>query len=194
MLLIVDDERQDRRVMADTLEALGVPVVEAADATSALAAATRTRPTVVITEVLLPRISGYELCRDVKEQYGADVPVVFISRRRTEPADRVAGFLIGADDYLVKPVDPGELIARVRRLLPAAGTAAERPLAHLTPREHEVMDLLALGRTQTEIAEQLVITPRTVAKHVEHILGKLGVHTRAQAVAMALRRELENAS
>jgi DNA-binding NarL/FixJ family response regulator len=194
MLLIVDDDRQDRRVMADTLAALGVPVVEVSDASSALAEAARTRPTMVITEVLLPQISGYELCRDVKDHYGVEVPVIFVSRRRTLPADRVAGFLIGADDYLVKPVDPGELIARVRRLLPATGLAAERPLARLTPREHEVIDLLALGRTQTEIAEQLVITPRTVAKHVEHILSKLGVHTRAHAVAMALRGELENAS
>jgi DNA-binding NarL/FixJ family response regulator len=114
------------------------------------------------------------------------MPVVFVSGRRTHPADRVAGLMIGADDYLVKPVHPDELLVRVRHLVDRvpAGSVAR---ARLTLREQEVLELLSDGLHQAEIAARLVITPRTVAKHVEHILRKLGVHTRAQAVAVALR-------
>jgi DNA-binding NarL/FixJ family response regulator len=63
-------------------------------------------------------------------------------------------------------------------------------VAPLTPREREVMTLLVEGLSSTDIAERLVITPRTVAKHIEHILAKLGVHSRGQAVAVALRDEM----
>jgi DNA-binding NarL/FixJ family response regulator len=171
------------------LERLGVPVVAASTGEEALELAERERPTAVITEVLLPTISGYEVCRVLKDRYGASLPVIFVSRLRTHPADRVAGLLLGADDYLVQPVQPDELLVRVRRCLqaPAQGTST---LSQLTYREEEVLQLLTDGLHQAEIAERLVITQRTVAKHVEHILHKLGVHTRAQAVAVALRRRL----
>jgi DNA-binding NarL/FixJ family response regulator len=100
------------------------------------------------------------------------------------------GLLVGADDYLVKPVAPGELVARVRRQLersPASGRSARSPL---TARERDVLGLLAAGLGPTEIGRELAISPKTVATHVEHIYAKLGVHTRAQAVARAFRLEL----
>jgi len=101
----------------------------------------------------------------------------------------VAGLLVGGNDYLVKPFDPNELLARVRRLLSAAlvggGTAHK-----LTQREFDVLSFLVGGLSQSEIAEKLFISPNTVSKHIEHILAKLGVHSRAQAVAVAVRDEL----
>jgi DNA-binding NarL/FixJ family response regulator len=116
-----------------------------------------------------------------------------------ETPDRVAGLLIGADDYIVKPFDPDELLARVRRLLlrssrSANGTDRRRghsdALAALTPREREVLGLLARGSDQEEIAASLFISPKTVATHIQRLLAKLGVHSRAQAVAFAHQEQL----
>jgi two-component system nitrate/nitrite response regulator NarL len=101
----------------------------------------------------------------------------------------VAGLLVGGDDYLVKPFDPNELLARVRRLLPSRLAGGETTRT-LTRRELDVLSLLVEGLSQPEIAERLFISPKTVGKHIEHILSKLGVHNRAQAVARAVRDEL----
>jgi two-component system nitrate/nitrite response regulator NarL len=187
-ILVADDDPDSRRAIADALNRAGHATAVAGDGDEALALAEHDRPILVITEVLLPGASGYELCRAVKDWYGARVPVILISDRRTEPADRVAGLLIGADDYVVKPVLPAELVVRVRRLLGGdAGAGGLTGVDDLTPRERDVMTLLTEGLSQVEIAERLIITQRTVAKHVEHILAKLRVHTRAQAVALTLR-------
>jgi DNA-binding response OmpR family regulator len=186
-ILVADDDPDSRRAIAEVLTRAGYGTAVAADGDEALAIAEHDKPALVITEVLLPGASGYELCYAVKDWYGASVPVILISDRRTEPADRVAGLLIGADDYVVKPVLLGELVVRVRHLLTGAEAGGLSGVDELTPRERDVLTLLTDGLSQVEIAERLVITTGTVAKHIEHILGKLRVHTRAQAVALALR-------
>jgi DNA-binding NarL/FixJ family response regulator len=137
--------------------------------------------------------SGYEICRELPERYGDNLPIIFVSAARTDETDRVAGLLLGADDYLPKPIQFDHLLARVRRLT-AHSSQVVRPVASLlTQREREVLALLADGLEQVEIANQLVITPKTVSKHVERILSKLGVHSRTQAVALALRGEIPDA-
>jgi DNA-binding NarL/FixJ family response regulator len=190
MILVVDDDRQSLHSMAMALARGGYAAIEATSAEEALRVAERERPELAVIEVLLPTTSGYEVCRALKESYGPGLPVIFVSERRTHPADRVAGLLIGADDYLAKPIHPDELLARVRRLLPSDTSLTRRAMGRLTPREREVLTLLTKGLNHKEIAERLVITPRTVAKHIEHILVKLGVHSRAQAVAVALRDQV----
>jgi DNA-binding NarL/FixJ family response regulator len=95
--------------------------------------------------------------------------------------------LLGADDYLPKPIPFDHLLARVRRLVTHSTAVAVPVASRLTPREQEVLGLLAEGLEQAEIANRLFIAPKTVAKHIERILGKLAVHNRAQAVALALR-------
>jgi len=187
-VLIVDDDRDARAAIAHALGRLGHPMTEAATGEEALAIAERERPAIAIVEVLLPATSGYEVCQALKERYGRELPVVFVSGLRTHPADLVAGLLIGADDYVSKPIRSGELLARVRRLLHPVPASALR--APLTPREQEVLRLMTDGLSHAQIAERLIITSRTVAKHVERILAKLAVHTRAQAVAVALREHL----
>jgi DNA-binding NarL/FixJ family response regulator len=182
----VDADPTARAAIASALERLDLPVFEVATGEQAIEVAELERPAVVVTEVLLPNISGYELCRVLKERHGDELPVIFLSRLRTHPADRVAGLLLGADDYLIQPVHPDELLVRVRRLVRTPRQTSVS-LAGLTLREQEVLGLLTDGLHQAEIAARLLITPRTVAKHVEHILHKLDVHTRAQAVALALR-------
>jgi DNA-binding NarL/FixJ family response regulator len=92
---------------------------------------------------------------------------------------------MGADDYLGKPYAPDELLARVRRLVRKSRGNSSR--YQLTPREVEVLELLAHGLSPEEIAARLVISVKTVGTHIEHIFRKLGVRTRAQAVGVAYR-------
>ena len=154
---------------------------------AALDAARDDAPGAVVLEVALGGdFSGYEVCRALRRAFGPDLPIVFLSGVRTESYDRVAGLLVGADDYLVKPYAADELLTRVRRLHPRPASGA----AKLTKREDEVLRLLAEGLPQSTIAEQLFISSKTVGTHIEHILSKLGVQSRAQAVAVAYRDEL----
>jgi two-component system nitrate/nitrite response regulator NarL len=188
-ILIADSDRQSCMLISHALNRAGYTTYLANTGEEALAAAKRERPVLVIVEPLLPGVSGYEVCRELKDEFGETLPIIFVSRDRTEPGDRVAGLLVGGNDYLVKPLDPNELLARVRRFLSSA-LAGERTARELTRRELDVLSLLVDGLSQPEIAAKLFVTPKTVGKHIEHILAKLGVHSRAQAVAVAVRDEL----
>jgi DNA-binding NarL/FixJ family response regulator len=169
-----------------------VKVIESGE--EALAEARRERPNLVVLEVRLSDMSGYEVCRSLKDEFGDAVGVIFVSRDRTETSDRVAGLMIGADDYMGKPLAADEFVARARGL--ARRTEAYDHLkapavrAGLTARELEVLQLLADGLDQDSIARRLVVSPRTVGKHIEHILSKLPARSRAEAVAIAYQRGL----
>ncbi len=128
-----------------------------------------------------------EVCRALREELGEELPIVFISGARTESYDRAVGLMVGADDYVVKPYASDELLARVRRLVRRARLSVARSASRLTPRELEVLELLAGGHSPHEISAGLFISAKTVSTHVEHIFTKLGVNTRAQAVALAYR-------
>jgi DNA-binding NarL/FixJ family response regulator len=193
-VLVIDDDERFREFVRTTIERAGFTAVEAVDADDALAAADLAAPELVLLDVRLPRVSGYELFHELRERLGADVPIIFVSGDRTDSYDRVAGLMLGADDYLVKPFDPDELIARLRCSLRPRSTGAaaatkgsDDRTSDLTPREREVLSLLAGGRTSTQIARELVISPRTVGTHVQHILTKLGVENRTQAAGIAHR-------
>lgn len=201
-LLVVDDDAPFRAWVREVLERAGCDVVEAADADETFDSVERTRPHLALLDVRLRTTSGYEIHRELNDRYAGSIPVIFISGERTEPYDRAAGLLLGADDYLMKPVDPDELVARVRQSLRLNGSrngnrnapAKTEPFAELTAREREVLSLLADGMSTKQIATELVITPRTIGTHVQNILGKLGVHSRAQAVACAHRGGLADLS
>jgi DNA-binding NarL/FixJ family response regulator len=113
-----------------------------------------------------------------------------MSGERTESFDRVAGLLLGADDYMVKPFAIDELIARVRRLTRRIPALPRSVAAKLTARELEVLRLLATGMSPVEIADELGVSPKTVRTHSEHIFLKLGAQSRAQVVAIAYRDNL----
>lgn len=189
-ILVVDDDAGCRAMIREVLGRAGYRLHEAASAEEARALVLEERPSLAILDVRLPGLSGYEACRELRDQFGPELPIVFVSGARTESFDRVAGLLIGADDYVTKPFAPDELLARVRVLLRRTAVPISERLAALTKRELEVLRLLAEGLEQSEIARRLVISPKTVATHIEHILSKLGVHSRAQAVALAYRDEL----
>ena len=186
-VLVVDDDALFRAYVRGVLEESGYRVVEAEDGFAGLGAARASRPAAVLLDVNMPRLSGYEVCRSLREEHGPDLPIVFVSGERTESFDRVAGLTIGADDYLAKPLAADELLARLRCLLRRAGRAGAAGPSKLTRRELEVLRLLADGLDQGEIAERLVISPKTVGTHIERVLSKLGAHSRAEAVALAYR-------
>jgi DNA-binding NarL/FixJ family response regulator len=188
IILVADPDPATRTDLCHVLEATGLSTVQAEDGEDALDKARRERPSLAVLDVDLPLLSGYEVCRQLKADLGADIAVVFVSSDRVEPRDRVAGLYLGADDYLPKPFDPGELLARVRRLLPRASSPeAASPVAALTPRERDVLVLLARGNSQSAIAAELGISSKTVGNHLQNVLVRLGVHSRAEAVALAYR-------
>ena len=192
-ILIVDDDAVFREFVGTLLGRLGHLTVEAANGEDALAQALAERPSLVLLDVDVPGASGYEVCRELRDTYGPALPIVFVSGTRVDRLDLVGGLLVGADDYLVKPIDPDELLARVRRHLARSGMPAPAPngdAPNLTPREREILALLASGLDQRAIASELVISSKTVGTHIQRILGKLGVGSRAQAVAFAHRHGL----
>jgi two-component system, LuxR family, response regulator FixJ len=193
-ILLVDDDEAFRAFAGELLESVGYETRQVASGAAVLTAVSDERPAAVLLDVHLPDLNGYEICRELRERYGASIAIVFISGERTDALDRSGGLLLGADDYMIKPVDPGELVARIRRLVDRPRTNGDAPssngkLDSLTHREREVLDLLADGLTQEAIAVHLVISPKTVATHIQRILTKLEVRSRAQAVALVLREE-----
>jgi DNA-binding NarL/FixJ family response regulator len=189
-VLVVDDDPDLCRLVKRLLEPLGYIVHEALTADDAVSTALRERPPLVLLDVHLPDMSGYEVCRRLRDEFADDIAIVFVSGERTEEFDRTAGMLLGADDYIVKPFANGEFVARVRRAIERSSPPPAAAAPPLTARELEVLKLLAEGLGQKKIAETLFITPKTVATHIQRILAKLDVHSRAEAVAYAHRNRL----
>jgi DNA-binding response OmpR family regulator len=193
-VLVADPDDCCREFVSELLRERNFEVVGAPSGRDALVHATRQRFAVAILEVHLRDITGYEVCRALRESFGNSPAVIFISASRTETADRIAGLMLGADDYLTKPFAGDELVARVRTLLRRIRRTDGMPIngtrSPLTARELQVLQLLADGKDQSAIARALVITPNTVAKHIEHVLEKLPARSRAEAVAVAYQRGL----
>jgi two-component system nitrate/nitrite response regulator NarL len=192
-ILVIDHDDATRAAALHVAGRLGYEISVAESAELLFQELDGDRPALAIVEVELPgATSGLELLRELHDRFGDELPVILVSAERNTPIDRVAGLMLGADDYIAKPLDHGELLARVRRSLRRSngnGTSngKAKPETSLSPREREILILLAEGKTQLQIAATLVISPKTVATHIQHLLSKLGVHSRAQAVALAFQ-------
>ena len=195
-VLVVDDDEGVRVALAAALRGAGFETAQAADAEEALGLARRGEFRLAILDVNLPGVCGYELFHRLREGAAPGIPVIFISGECLEPYDRVAGLLLGADDFVTKPFNPDELAARVRSVLRRTSSASPTSarMRSLTKRELEILTLLAEGQAQRQIAATLYISPKTVGTHIQHILDKLEVRSRSQAIALAYREELVDTS
>ena len=110
-ILVVDDEPTQREMLAEALEAEGFTIVTAADGRTALLKFRETRPDLVLLDLMLPEMSGIEVCRIIRAESG--VPILMLTAKNSE-LDKVVGLELGADDYVTKPFSLRELIARVR--------------------------------------------------------------------------------
>jgi Response regulators consisting of a CheY-like receiver domain and a winged-helix DNA-binding domain len=120
-ILLVEDEESIVLTLSDRLLSEGYAVEVETDGESALEAATRTRYDVIVLDVALPNKSGFDVCRDLRQR-GIDTPILMLTAR-TQVIDRVLGLKLGADDYMTKPFDVMELLARIEALLRRGGSA-----------------------------------------------------------------------
>ena len=201
VVLLIDDVPDTVRMIAEALDDAGYTVLVATDGATALQRVERVIPDAVLLDACMPGMDGFETCRRLKQAPGMrTVPVIFMTGL-AETERLVEGLSAGGVDYLVKPVVPDELVARLQAHLRVARemNAAMRsrgedaaPAAVLLPnpltqREMDVLQWVACGKTNRDVAEILGMSPRTVNKHLEHIYEKLGVETRTAAVAQFAR-------
>ncbi len=114
LILVVDDERKIVRLARDYLEKNGFQVRDAGDGNTALALFRHERPDLIVLDLMLPGMDGLDVCRTIRRE--SDVPIIMLTAR-VEEADRLIGLELGADDYVIKPFSPRELVARVRAVL-----------------------------------------------------------------------------
>lgn len=122
-ILVADDEEPIRELLTLYLEREGFRVITAGDGEQALAAARAQSPDLIVLDLMMPKRSGYEVCRELRRD--SDIPILMLTARG-EDVDRIVGLELGADDYLGKPFHPRELTARVKAILRRAGGAPAR--------------------------------------------------------------------
>src|SRR5215216_7728953 len=113
-ILLVEDDARFREHVRVVLETSGFTVVEAETGEDAIGIAADREPSLVLLDVHLPGFSGYEICRSLREEHGQRMGIIFLSGSKIESIDRATGLGLGADDYVLKPFGPDELVARVR--------------------------------------------------------------------------------
>jgi len=223
-LLLVDDEPGLRTAVKAYLEDEGFVVTTANDGEEGWTVAQSLLPDLVITDVMMPRCDGYGLLKRLRadERLGG-TPVIFLTAKGMT-ADRIAGFQAGADDYIPKPFDPDELVARVhnavrrqermlaeaarfadadigamakqiteiRSMLGSGGARKPAPdvVLDFTPREASVLQLVAEGMMNKEIARRLETSIRNVEKYVSRLFIKTGTSSRTELVRYALEHGL----
>lgn len=193
VLVVARDELALDEVMP-VVSGLGVGVEVATHGEDALRAAERSPPGLVVLSVDLSTPCGFEVLHRLRARFGGNLAIVLLGAAvGATPRDEVAALLLGADDYFARPLQFDTVLARMRRLLsrprrpllPVHGSSSRS--GELTSREREVLALLVAGERTDAIRQRLCISRKTTATHIERILGKLGAHSQAQAVAFAVR-------
>lgn len=126
-ILIVEDHEDTRELLKYNLEAAGFEIRAAADGQSGLDVAREMRPDLVILDLMLPGIDGLEICRRLKKNPGTSQTPVIMLTAKGEEVDRIVGLELGADDYVVKPFSPRELMLRVKAILRRATSVGDDP-------------------------------------------------------------------
>lgn len=187
-LLIVDDEPNLLRAVAAVLRGEGFEVRTARGGREALGMIAQDAPDLIVSDVRMPGMDGYELARRLRSTAGFSlIPIVFLSAK-DETTDRIEGFRSGVDVYLSKPFEPDELIAVIRNILQRLErthsaiatlvgneTAEETTFVRdeeLTEAEWRIAEAVSRGLSNKEIAAELGLSVRTIENHVSHILAK----------------------
>ncbi|WP_279611128.1 response regulator transcription factor [Thermostichus vulcanus] len=221
-VMLVDDEPGLRDAVQAYLEDSGFEVIPAAHPQQALQLLSTTQPQLIISDIMMPGIDGYQFLAQLRqlEPY-SHLPVVFLTAKGMT-ADRIQGYRAGVDAYLPKPFDPEELVAIVSNLIersrsanpsevvarelasirallserapaldspphPPTSTPLPPPIkVEFTPREQQVLEKVAEGLMNKEIAKQLQTSVRNVEKYVTRLLNKTGTSSRTELVRYAL--------
>ena len=198
-ILVIEDEPEMLRNLVSILRLERFEPIAAENGRAGVAAARQERPALILCDVMMPDLDGYEVLAELRADAGtAATPFIFLTAKGEKPDIR-AGMKLGADDYLTQPVAKADLLASIRARLERAeqqtksefrpNFSSARPLEtalDLTPRVAEVLLWLAQGKTNGEIALILGNSEATVKKHVLEIFSKLGVETRTAASLRAL--------
>jgi len=199
-ILVVDDEEKIVRIVKAYLEREGYTVAAAYDGKAALAMARAEAPDLVLLDLMLPEVSGWDVCRSLRAE--SNVPIIMLTAR-DEDTDKIVGLELGADDYVTKPFNPRELVARVRAVLRRAESPQEKRrmvfgdltvdldkhevrhagrLVELTPTEFELLRVLAEAPGRVYSRMQLLDKvqgyayegyERTIDSHIKNLRKKL---------------------
>jgi len=200
-ILVVDDEAKIVKLAQDYLERDGFRVLSAGDGLTALALARREKPDLIVLDLMLPGMDGWEVCRALRRE--SEMPIIMLTAR-AEESDQIVGLELGADDYVTKPFSPRALVARVRAVLRRARGRVQTPNQieqgglmidlvghrveldggelHLTPNEFSLLATLAGHPGQTLTREQLLDElhgaaynrfDRSVDSHIKNLRRKL---------------------
>ncbi|MFM1892256.1 MAG: hypothetical protein RLZ44_1333 [Pseudomonadota bacterium] len=209
-ILLIDDHALFRIGLSELLERRGIDVVAAVgDCDQGAHMVLEQQPDVVLLDLRMPGVSGIQVLRRLRTE-GAPMPIVILTTS-TDERDLIAALQGGARGYLLKDMEPDELIAALKRIVAGetvvapeltgvlakavqgevgAGTDGHKALSELTPREREILCLLADGQSNKVIARNLGISDGTVKLHVKAILRKLDVHSRVEAAVIAVEQNL----
>lgn len=201
-LLLIDDDPNLILLVKDYLEFRGYEVIPASNGREGLEAMRNFTPDLIICDVMMPEMDGYTFVETIRSNSATDwVPVIFLSARG-QTADRVRGLTTGADVYMVKPFEPEELVAQVEaslkhtdRLLQMQNLGIQPIMKldreiELTPTETKVIQYVAKGMSNREIAEVLGVSQRTIESHVSNMLSKTGLHNRTELARWAMETGL----
>ena len=213
-VLIAEDDKKTASLVSLYLEKDGFETIIAHDGKQALDLAREKRPVCVILDIMLPLVDGWDVCREIRSF--SDVPIIMLTARREE-MDRISGLTMGADDYVVKPFSPRELVARVRAVLRRGRTRQETVLTYgdltmdlekrmvslkgkpvfLTPHEYRLLEALlsAPGKsfTREELLEHLypkgeaVVIDRVVDVHIGKLRQKIETDPASPKLILTVR-------
>ena len=203
-LLLIDDEPDLILLVKDYLEFRGYEVITAENGREALEVLEQEIPDMIICDVMMPEMDGYAFVNQVRQEERTSwIPILFLSAKG-QSGDKIKGLNIGADVYMVKPFEPEELVAQVEASLKQAfrqrqqtggGNDSESKIqvpfdVHLTQTELKVVQFVARGLANRDIAEELNVSQRTVESHVSNMLGKTGLHNRTELARWAIENQM----
>ena len=211
IIVVADDDLAIRLFVSEYLEMYGYSVIAAEDGLEALEFVEMYHPHLLVTDIMMPRMDGYELVRQVRQRPEFRLLPVILLTERKSTEERIRGYELGCDLYLPKPFEINELGAIIRNLLDRQISQSELLIrkqeltktttlldttktvlkeCKLSKREQEVLDLLTHGLSNAEIGDRLHLSARTIEKYVSSLLRKTTTSNRAELVRFAMEQRL----